>query len=85
MLLLLPLKMLDRFRLQVLDVLYTIVVYCGSAIDALALRWPSLARPDTESPILYLLYILKEVGRPLSLVKRLPDRLKCPVGQHRLD
>ena len=68
-----------------LDALGTVTVCCGSAVDALALRWLSLARPDAESPILYLLYIPKEVGRPLSLVKRLPDRLECPVGQHRSD
>ena len=77
--------MLDRLRLQVLDVLYTVVVCYGSAIDALALCWLSLARPDVESLILYLLYILKEVGRLLALVERLSDRLKCPVGQYRLD
>ena len=63
-----------------LDTLYTIIVYYGSAIDALVLRWLSLARPDVESPILHLLYILKEVGCPLALVERLPDKLECPIG-----
>ena len=72
--------MLDRLRLQVLDALYTVVVCYGSAIDALVLRWLSLAWPDVESPILYLLYVLKEVGRSLALVERLLDRLECPVG-----
>ena len=77
--------MLDRFRLQVLDTLYTIIVYYRSAIDALVLYWLSLARPDIESPILYLLYILKEVSRLLALVERLLNRLKCLVRQYRSD
>ena len=73
--------MLDRLRLQMLNAFCAIVERCRSAMDTLVLRWLSLARPDAESSILQLLYVLKEVYRPLALVERPSDGLKRPVGQ----
>ncbi len=75
--------MLDRLSLQVPHTFRTAAVSCWSTIDIVVLYRLGLPRPNVESPILQLLYILEKVYRSLPMIECLSHWLRHPISQGR--